>query len=185
MNGLRHETLGKSRSIVGSKLRTYEKSLKKIIQNCSRVSNSLISGKLNKEIIRENNGIFYWEFLYIFRIPPKFEMELRAAGWSQIRTIDSEVSGRIASGAGQSIKTRSPRLGLAEHWPYHFDGYSLRFRIECATSFLCSINLTETGNGECSDKNRSFFGIRNNFRVNSDLCPPGTKKGPRGSKETK
>ena len=145
----------------------------------------MISGKLNKEIIRENNGIFYWEFLYIFRIPPKFEMELRAAGWTRIRTIDSEISGRIASGAGQSIKARSPRLGLAEHWPYHFDGYSLRFRIECATSFPCSINLTETGNGECSDKNRSFFGIRNNFRVNSDLCPPGTKKGPRGSKETK
>ena len=127
----------------------------------------------------------YWEFLHIFRIPPKFEMKPRAAGGTQIRTIDSEIPGRIASGAGQSIKTRSPRLGLADHWPYHLHGYSPRFRSICTTSFPYSINLVETGSGECSNKNKSFFGFRTNSRVNSDFCFPGTFGSPEAIKETK
>ena len=141
--------------------------------------------KLNKQVIQENNGIFHWEFHQIFRLLSKFEMKLRAAGWTQIRTLDSETSSRIASEVGQSVEAQSLRLGLADHWPYHLDGHSPRSRTKCATSFPCSINLMETRNGECSDKNRSFFGIRNNSRVNSDFCPPGTSRTPEAAKETK
>ena len=139
--------------------------------------------KLNKQVIQENNGIFHWEFHQIFRLLSKFEMKLRAAGRTQIRTLDSETSSRIASEVGQSIEAQSPRLGLADHWPYHLDGHSPRSRVKCATSFPCSIILMETRNGECSGKNRSFFGTRTNSRINSGFCPPGSPGTPEVTKE--
>ena len=48
---------------------------------------------------------------------------LRVAGWTQFRALDSEVSNRITSEVGQSIKIQSPRLGLIDLRPFCLVGH--------------------------------------------------------------
>ena len=110
-------------------------------------------------------------------------MGLRAAGQTRIRTHDSDVSSRIASEAGQLVKFQSPWPGVADRRPYHLGGHSLKTRVRRVTSFLNSIKLMKMRNGECSDKNESFFDNGINFRIDSDFRPPGILGSPEIVKE--
>ena len=110
-------------------------------------------------------------------------MKLRAAGRAQILTYESGPFSRIASAAGQLIKTKSIGLGLADTWPYHLSGRSPRPRSERVSFSLDSINLMKTRGGECSVKSGSFFDIGNNLRIDSDFCFLGTSRPPEDTKE--
>ena len=101
-------------------------------------------------------------------------MKLRAAGRAQILTHESGHFNRIASEAGQLIKTRFLKLGLADIWPYHLSGRSPRPRNKRVSFSLNSINSMKARDGERSAKSGSFFDIGNNLRIDSDFCPLGT-----------
>ena len=110
-------------------------------------------------------------------------MKLRAAGRAQILTHESGFPSRIASEAGQFIKSGSLGPGLAGTWPYHLCGRSPRPRSERVSFSLDSINLMKTRGGECSVKSGSFFDIGNDFKIDSDFCPPGISGSPEVMKE--
>ena len=135
--------------------------------------------KLFKKITRT----FHWEFCRKPQLLSKFEMRLRTAGRAQIPAHESGSLSRIASETNQFFKPGPSEPGLAGTWSYHLNGRSPRTSCERVSFSPVSINLMKTRDGERSVKNRSSFDIRNNLRIDSDFCPPGSSRPPEGTKE--